>query len=268
MTVFLVLLQFGVLAFTGLVEAQTQRVLDLPTRHGVTVRLLILTPKNPRAALVILPGGLGGLQISLDGKFQGEGKGGNFLLRARHTFVSQGLLVAIADAPSDRRTPPYLGGYRTRPEHATDMKAVIGWVRRETSIPVWVVGNSSGTLSAAFIAIRLGRGNEGPDGLVLTSTMFTHDPGLPGVLDMPLQKIRIPTLIVHHKQDGCKYCRYGDLPRLTHKLSSVPYKEVLTFDGGTSVGDPCEPKAYHGFNGIVEKVGGAIADWIVQHSAP
>jgi len=257
----------GWLVLTGRLKAEAQRVVDLPTRPGVTQRLLLLTPANPKAALVVFVGAQGNLELTRDGRFKGEGDSGNFLLRARHIFLSSGLMFAIVDAPSDRQQPPYLAGFRTRPEHAEDIKAVIGWLRQQTKVPVWIIGTSAGTFSAAFNAIRLGPGKEGPDGLVLTSTVLTNDSGLPGVPDMPLNKIRIPTLIVHHKQDGCKHCRYADLPKLTQKLTSVPRKEVLIFEGGTNVGDPCEPLAFHGFNGITEKVAGRIADWVIRESA-
>ena len=34
-------------------------------------------------------------------------------------------MVAVIDAPSDRQSPPYLGGFRQKPEQASDIKAVI-----------------------------------------------------------------------------------------------------------------------------------------------
>jgi hypothetical protein len=83
---------------------------------------------------------------------------------------------------------------------------------------------------------------------------------------MPLGKIQVSTLIVHHKQDGCGLCRYGDLPSLTDKLTAVPRKELLTFEGGKNQGDPCEAMAYHGFNGIEQQVVTKIAEWITQNN--
>jgi hypothetical protein len=47
-------------------------------------------------------------------------------------------------------------------------------------------------------------------------------------------------------------------------LSRAPRKELLTFDGGTSRGDPCEARAYHGFNGIEPDVVAKIAAWITR----
>ena len=39
-------------------------------------------------------------------------------------------------------------------------------------------------------------------------------------------------------------------------------KELVAFQGGAPVGDPCEGYAYHGYFGIDDEVVKAIADWI------
>ena len=177
----------------------TQTVVDVPTRPSVSQRIVVLSPADPKATVILFAGGHGGLQIFPSGSFKwGEG---NFLVRTRQLFADQGLLVAIVDAPSDRQRPPYLSGFRQRPEHAADIKAVIAWLREQAKVPVWLVGTSRGTQSAAYIATEL-TGAEGPDGLVLTSTILADDKGRP-VPAMPLGKLRIPVLVVHHEQDGC-----------------------------------------------------------------
>lgn len=48
------------------------------------------------------------------------------------------------------------------------------------------------------------------------------------------------------------------------RLIAAPRKELLAFDGGLNVGDPCEARAYHGFNGIEREVVGRIAAWITS----
>lgn len=258
---FLVLAHLLIMVFASTAWAQvTERVVDNPTRPGVTQRIVLLSPNNPKAAVILFPGGHGGLQISSNGSFKwGEG---NFLVRTREMFAAQGLLVAVVDAPSDRQSAPYLGGFRQKPEHVADIKAVIAWLKQQAKIPVWLVGTSRGTQSAAFVATQLPLAEGGADGLVLTSTMLSDDKGRP-VPDMDLNKIAVSVLAVHHKQDGCKHCAYAELPRLMDKLSASPRKELLTFDGGKNRGDPCEPFAYHGFNGIEKEVVAKIAEWIV-----
>lgn len=236
----------------------TQKVVDIPTRAGVSQRMVVLSPRDSKAALILFAGGHGGLQISPDGSF-GWGEN-NFLVRTRQLFADQGLFVVVVDAPSDRQSPPYLGGFRQRPEHVADIKAVIAWVREQTKLPVWLVGTSRGTQSAAYVATELS-GPDGPDGLVLTSTILTEDKGRP-VPAMPLGKLRIPVLVVHHEQDGCGHCSFNDIPNLMEKLSGVPKKQLLPFKGGQNRGKPCEALAYHGFNGLEHEVVAQIAAWI------
>lgn len=236
-----------------------QKVVDLPTRPGVTQRLLVLSPPEPKAAVLLFAGGHGGLQIFPNNSMKwGEG---NFLVRTRQLFAEQGLLVAIVDAPSDRQSPPFLGGARQRPEHAADIKAVIAWARETAKVPVWLVGTSRGTQSVGYVATELG-GPDGADGIVLTSTILTDDKGR-AVPAMPLGKIRVPVLVVHHEQDGCALCAFADMPALMSKLAGAPRSRLLSFSGGQSKGDPCEAFAHHGFNGIEADVVQQTAAWML-----
>lgn len=236
----------------------TERVVDIPTRSGVSQRMVVLSPQKPKAAVILFAGGHGGLQISPNGSFEwGEG---NFLVRTRQLFASRGFLVAVVDAPSDRQSPPYLSGFRQRPEHVADIKAGIAWVREQANVPVWLVGTSRGTQSAAYIATEL-NGSHGPDGLVLSSTILTDDKGRP-VPAMALGNLRIPVLVVHHEQDGCSHCSFNDVPILMEKLGPVPKKQLLSFRGGDNRGAPCDAFAYHGFNGLEHEVVAQIAKWI------
>lgn len=235
------------------------RIVDIPTRQGVTQRLLVLAPPSPKAAVILFAGGHGGLQIAADGAL-GWGKG-NFLIRSRQLFVDQGLLTVVIDAPSDRQSAPYLAGFRQGPEHAADVQAVIAWVRQQSGLPVWLVGTSRGTQSIAAVATRLSRA-DGPDGLVLTATILT-DPKAPSVTAMALDKLSIPVLVAHHELDGCSHCAFSEMPNLMRKLDGLPRKQLLSFRDGVSRGDPCEAMAYHGFNGIEREVVGQIAGWVL-----
>jgi hypothetical protein len=180
----------------------TQTVVDIPTRPGVTQRFLLISPKQPKAAVILFAGGHGGLQIQPDGSFLWGA--GNFLVRTRDMFAAQGLLTAVVDAPSDRQSDPFLTGFRQTPQHVADIKAVIAWLKQQVKIPVWLVGTSAGTQSAAFIGTQLPLAAGGPDGLVLTSTILINN-GRP-VPDMDIGKIGVPVLLAHHWQDGCQYC--------------------------------------------------------------
>jgi dienelactone hydrolase len=209
---------------------------------------------------VLLAGGHGGLRISADGSFTWGA--GNFLIRSRQLFADQRLLTVVVDAPSDRQAPPYLSGFRTSSQHVADLKATIAWVRGQGELPVWLVGTSRGTESAAFAATQLS-GRDGPDGLVLTSTILTDSKVVP-VPAMELNKIRIPVLVAHHVQDGCNHCPYSGADALMARFTAAPRKQLLSFQGGATRGDPCEAYSYHGFNGLEREVVGQIAAWILR----
>src|SRR5450830_749552 len=169
----------------------SRQVINVPTRAGVTQRFVYLLPQHPVASVILFAGGQGGLRISTEGEFNGGN--GNFLVRSRQRFVERGFAVAVVDAPSDRQAPPYLGGFRQTPQHVEDIKAVMAWLRQQAAIPVWLIGTSRGTQSAAFIATQLDSENGGPDGLVLTSTILRENSDSSrAVPDMPLQRLRIP----------------------------------------------------------------------------
>jgi pimeloyl-ACP methyl ester carboxylesterase len=238
------------------------QVVDIPTRTGVTQRFIYLAPERATAAVILLTGGRGGLQIAADGSFKSGA--GNFLVRSRQLFVSNGLAVVVVDAPSDRQAPPFLEGFRQTAEHVADLKAVIGWLRQSTKLPVWLVGTSRGTQSAAYIATQSSAADGGPDGLVLTSTILSDNRSR-AVPEMALDKLTLPVLVVHHEQDGCRLCAYSRIPYLMQQLASVPQKELIAFKGGDSRGDPCEAFAYHGFNGLEQDVVARIAGWIQSH---
>lgn len=250
----------GSLALAHQAAAQPARVVDIPTRPDVTQRFVVMTPENPKASMILFAGGHGGLQISPSGKLKWGAN--NFVVRTQGLFARNGLTAVVVDAPSDRQSPPYLGAFRQTPEHVADIKAVISWLKQQATIPVWLVGTSRGTQSAAHIAVALTGGEGGPDGLVLTSTILV-DPKSRPVPNINLSKLTLPTLVVHHKQDVCRVSTYSDLPLLMGKLSSVSRKELILVDGGVNLGDPCEAQAYHGFNGLDEEVVGKIAAWIV-----
>lgn len=261
-------------------------VVDLPTRPGVTQRMLVVSASAPastsiststptpaptptptptsapaaRGVMILFAGGHGGLQLTPGGAI-GWGRG-NFLVRTRQQFADRGMLVALVDAPSDRQREPFLTGFRQTPEHAADIRAVIAWARKQapatadgradgSAWPVWLVGTSRGTQSAAYIATALPAG-EGPDGLVLTSTILDDTRMLP-VPALALEKLRMPVVVVHHALDGCRLCNIAGLPRLMAKLGSAP-ATLIEVQGGESRGDPCEAFAYHGFNGIEQDV--------------
>ena len=241
--------------------AAGEEVKTIPTRPGVTESFMLVRPSgSPVGSLIIFAGGDGNLAITSGGIGQLQG---NFLVRTRARWAREGFLVAVLDTPSDRKSG--LWNFRTTPEHAADVKQVIAAMREMTKGPVWLIGTSMGTLSAANAAARLTEG--GPDGIVLTSSVTgTSKLSYETVMHGGLADIRVPVLVVHHKDDGCRASPYSGAQDIVKALKGAPVKDLMTFEGGsTPISQPCEAKAQHGYLGIEEDVVAKIAAWMRAH---
>ncbi len=229
------------------------------SREGVRQPFIVFHPPHPPAASVILlTGGDGAVQLGP----QGIRRAGNFLIRSRFLFADQDLLVAVVDSPSDR---PNLNGFRTSQAHALDIKGVIAYLREQAPVPVWLVGTSYGTVSAAKIADWLADGG-GPDGVVLTSSLFIAGRFGDSVYDADPARVRVPLLLVHNQSDRCPSTPITHAPRYVQRMAHARPAELIPFQGGGPVkGEFCEAFDFHGFPGLEPQVVDTIARWIKAH---
>lgn len=233
-------------------------VKEITTRPGITIRFVYAKAENPVASAVLFQGGGGNIGIFPNGSVRVE----NFLSGGASRFIQNGISVVIPDVPSDRRT---LDDFRNTPEHAQDNAALIDFLRQQSKVPVWAIGTSNGSLSAAASSTYLKE--KGPDGLVLTSsTTKAPIPAAHSVKLAPLDEVKVPVLLVHHKQDGCKVTPYEAMPELIAALKLAKKVELITEEGGLSAGNPCHT-GYHQFLGIEGRVTNDIADWIKRYQS-
>ncbi|MFB3061718.1 MAG: alpha/beta hydrolase [Candidatus Binatia bacterium] len=224
-------------------------------REGAEQVFLFMKVKRPVASVILFVGGGG--KLNIENGVLGRGNS-NFVVRSRFRFAREGFNVAVVDAPSDQRN---LRGYRDTLFHALDIKGVIAYLRKASNVPVWLIGTSRGTISAANAASRLKEG--GADGLVLTATVFEQSGGGGTIMDVDLGSITVPTLFAHHKQDRCFVTPYAAVAPHMKSLRNAPKVEQIAFEGGLPPEDDhCEAKGPHGFYGIENKVVRAIGNWI------
>jgi pimeloyl-ACP methyl ester carboxylesterase len=217
---------------------------------------------NPLASVILFGGGYGLLGLKSASSIE---YGDGFLVRSRAKFADHNFMVAVVDAPSDQQQGMN-AMFRMSAAHAGDIGAVVAYLKEQSGVPVWLVGTSMDTFSAAHGAIAA----KGVDGLVLTSTVTrvlesTLAKSHPdGVASMALSEVTVPTLIMSHRKDACKTTPAAGGPKRLTKASKV---ETVLLDGGDPpLSDPCGVKAPHGYFGIEEQAVNTIAKFISDNS--
>ena len=149
-------------------------VVTIPTHGNTTTRYAFASPPDAKGTLVLLAGGGG--HLDLDDKGCPRALTGNSLARSMPHFHALGFATALVDAPSDYPGDDGLGGFRIAADHADDLGIVIADVRVRAKVPVWLIGTSRGSISAANAAARLS-GPAAADGVVLTSALMYGNRG-------------------------------------------------------------------------------------------
>lgn len=219
-------------------------------------------PEKPRAIALLFPGS-GGL-INLRSE-NGQIKFGqdNFLVRSRAEFVKRGAIAAIVDAPSDQQKGWGMRDeFRFGEQHFVDLSVVVADLnKRFPAVPLFLVGTSRGTVSAAALAAKFG-----PQvaGAVLTSTTFratgprSTEPG-PELSRFDFAGIKIPLLFAHHVSDQCAATPYADAQRLSDK-----YPLISVLGGLQAKSDACDPFSPHGFYGKESETIAEIVNWMLK----
>ncbi len=238
--------------------AERGEVIRVATREGVNVPIYAVWRNDAVATVVLFSGGPGGYGRMGD---DGWPAGGNFLIHTGKRWASHPFNVVMVGRPSDGIDLAH-GGTRIDDKHAADNVAMFKTIKTRSPKPIWVVGTSMGTISAAATAIR--DTEELVSGVALTSSVVSYK--IPGAVPrQSLGKIRVPVLVYHHEKDGCWACLAYEAKNIAGDLKSAPIKKTMIVSGGGNpTGDPCEPKHYHGYSGMENEAVDQIAAWILK----
>lgn len=238
-------------------------VRSLPTRPGVTLDFLFITPDNgltSHDALIMFPGGNGTKTFKL--MDNGVVHGWNFLVRSSPALSRHGQTIIIVDPPSDH--PTGMGtGFRESSEHAEDIGSLVNYLEIIGIDRIFLVGNSRGTISAASVASQL------PDtsvkGVILTSSLDYDN----FMRWLPLEKILKPVLMIHHREDACRVSDFNEAERTRDFLKITTNVQFVEVNGGTTpMSAPCDNLSNHGFFGVEDRAIQVINDWIDAGKLP
>ena len=191
--------------------------------------------RTPSYLIILFPGGDGNLDPKIiDGKLAYKLKG-NFVIKTRNMIVDHDFAtVATNSSQSVER-----------------IQAIIDDIySRFPSVKIYLMSTSNGTFDSLFLSAYL---SDKIAGVIHTSYLKKIS-----TLDAKLYKNR--QLIVHHEKDGCSFTPFVSAEYAHEKYGT----DLIVMEGGISVGDPCEPLAHHGYNGIRKETIEAIKNWIKQ----
>nr|WP_294503520.1 alpha/beta hydrolase [uncultured Rhodopila sp.] len=226
--------------------ARAEERFDLPSRPGVIQPIYATFSAGARASVILFPGG--------NGLYASGRK--NFLRRIVPDLLNSGFSVITVDAPSDQ-SAGMSWTFRAGPEQARDIEAVASFVKARSPAPIWLIGTSRGSVSAADGASVLGRRI---GGVILTSSVWAR-----GMAAVRLETITVPVLVIHNRDDGCPESPFAGAEAGIRRLTGAPVSQLVVVSGGLSRGDACQATSPHGFLGIEKPVVDAMVLWIRSH---
>jgi pimeloyl-ACP methyl ester carboxylesterase len=227
------------------------QVFDVPSRSDVPTRTLFISAPNPKAIVLLYPGGGGLLRLQDDGFT----RNGHTFVRSKDLWAKYQIDAVLVDTPYDlgdmRR-----GDLRNRNDHLQRVNEVIEFYQQKFNLPVWIFGHSMGTSTVSNFLNSNSENQKKIEGAIIAGTIRTAS--INGDVAIPVQAI-------HHKQDSC----LGSLPENSERIiqrRSKEFQSNLTFiDGGITEGNVCDAFAYHGFNQTEPQFVDAAAQFILSH---
>lgn len=217
--------------------AATESLVVAESRAGAEPVPYVLNAQSPspKYVLILFPGGHGVVNPQMqDGRLL-YGMKGNFLLRARTFFVDEEFATVSTNATQiEERIQTLIDDLHQRFPGAR----------------IYLVGTSRGTFDTMTLADYLATRIEGE----------IHTSSLARIASFDARRYANRHLVVHHRLDGCFATPFGSAES-SHKRFG---NDFIAMEGGVSVGDPCEARAYHGYNGIEGETVAAIKRWIKQ----
>jgi hypothetical protein len=233
-----------------------ERIVDLPLHNGDHQRVLYAAPANPKATIVMLPGGAGEVGIRRNGDLRHDD---NFVVRTRALWINRGFAVLIPDALDGDN----LRGMRSSPAYAGLVGDLVQFAHQQSTGPVFLLGTSQGSIAAMNGAAHIDPSQLA--GVVLTESVSVLGGSHETVFQADPQEVRVPALVVANRDDRCDVAPPANAPRIAAAMSASPSVKVVQVSGGIQrSSNACGSLTPHGYYGIETQVVDAIAGWMAQ----
>ena len=258
---FIIPFSFLFLFLQSSVQAEVKEEnIQLKVRGNITQEILLLEHPDASAYLILFPGGAGVLKFNPEWL---EKKGMNFLVRIRERLYQKKFSVIVINAPEDHQKKEGMkSDFRGSKEHASDIETVLDFLQKRKNLPVWLIGTSRGTNSAANGAIRI---KNKIHGLILSSPITATTNKGKAIKDFDLSEIQMPVLILSHKNDECPVSIPEQASEIKRRLVNAKTAELKYVNGGINTGKHCRGLSHHGFNGLEDEMVNIISKFINEN---
>jgi hypothetical protein len=190
----------------------------------------------PKYVVILFPGGAGNVDPRMQEGRLVYGFRGNFVVRTRPLIVDDEFATVTTNTTQS-------------PER---IQAVLDDIKRRfPGAKIYLMGTSNGTGATMALAGYLSDKIAGE----------IHTSSLNAIHSFDARKYANRHLVVHHRNDPCRFTLYGSAETSHERYGS----ELIAMEGGISVGDFCEPFSHHGFDGIERETIETIKNWIKRN---
>jgi len=224
------------------------QIFDVPYKEEAPTRTLLIAAKDPKAVVLLFPGGGGALRLQDDGST----KNPHTFVRSKDLWAQYGIDAVLVDTPyglGDGRS-----NSRAIKNHQQRILNVVSYYREKLKLPIWLFGHSMGTVSVSEFANGGVEQQRLINGIVIAGTYRSVS------ID---QDVKLPVLAIHHAQDGCQNTPISASEAIIKNRSQESHSQFILIDGGISEGDVCGSTAYHGFNQKENELVKAASEYIL-----
>jgi hypothetical protein len=237
-------------------QQEGEQLFKVMTPRNVSVDVVARIPEGADIGVVLLLGGTSVLSIvndRLDRSF-------SFQPRSRDYWWANKMATFLVDAPSDRLGKDGIQDpwWRSGPEHAADLQAVLDAIGQRFPGPLVIQGHSNGAVSLANVASL-----KAPQVKAYVFSGPAHYKA--GTRILTEVDYWVPVLVFQHRKDACSASDSGQTEGFLQSLKSDT-RQIVWMEGGSApISGNCGPFAPHSFFGIEKQTIDRMATEIRKH---
>ena len=235
-----------VIFITNTTNAQ---VFDVPFNTDAPTRTLLVPVQNPKAVVLLFPGGPGVLKLQDNGWTNNR----HTFVRSKELWAKYGIDAVLVDTPYDLGRGP--NNIRASKDHQQRIFTVVKYYKEKFNLPVWIFGHSMGTVSVSEFANTGKEQQQIIKGVIIAGTYGSVTMNEDG---------KLPVLAIHHTQDTCLNTPISTSEAVIKSRPKDSRSQFILIDGGISTGNVCDAFAYHGFNETEDQFIKSAAEFILK----